>query len=108
MRGHLVIRQQMPQRRRRALVEQDAHLRRSQGASGCVLQHSACLFKRDTGEQGDHFADRYTVFEVFEQGGNRHSRTAEYPGSANTFRVAFHHRTGSPINHANDGSTGPL
>lgn len=87
---NFVPRQQVPQGRWRALIEENPHLRRSQGAPGGVLQYSACLLQGDAGEQLNELSDGDTVFKVLEQGRDRHARTSENPCSADAFGVAFH------------------
>lgn len=64
-----------------------------ESAARRVLQHSACLVKADAREQLDKLADWYTVLEILEQGGNRHARATEHPGSTDPLRVAFYSGT---------------
>ena len=94
--GYSVTRQQVAQWRRSTLIKQDAHsgLGSSQGAARCVLQHRTGLLKGNAREESDDFADRHAVFEIFEEGGNGHTRSTEYPRSADALGVAFHRCTG--------------
>lgn len=87
-----MTRQKLPQRYRRTLIEKYAHLRRGQSAAGSVLQHGARLLQRDTREQFNDLADWHAIFEVLEEGRDRYTRTAEHPGTADTFGIAFHRR----------------
>ena len=86
----------MAQWRRSTLIKQDAHsgLGSSQGAARCVLQHRTGLLKGNAREEGDNLPDRYTVLEIFEKGGNGHTRSTEYPRAADALGVAFHRCTG--------------
>lgn len=57
----------MPKRRRRALVEENPHLRCcGQCALGGVLQNGTCLLERDARKKLDELPDLNTVFEVLE------------------------------------------
>ena len=85
-----MVSQQVAQRRRSALIEEDAHSSCRESAACGVLQHGPRLLESDTGKQCNHFADRHTVFEVLEERGDGHTRAPKYPGSAHAFRVAFY------------------
>jgi hypothetical protein len=66
-RDHLMIQQQVAQRCGCALIEQDAHLRRSQRTARGVTQHGTRLFQRNARKQINELADRHTIFEVLEE-----------------------------------------
>lgn len=84
-----MLRKRIAQRDRGALVEQDAHLGRSQGARLCMLQDGARLFQCDAWEPLNELGHQSAVFEVLEQCCHRHSGTSKYPRSANAVRVAL-------------------
>ena len=77
------------ERRRGALIEQDAHLRCAQTTTSRVLQDRAHLLYGDAREPFDEFVGRRIVFEILEEGSDRHPSTAEHPGAAATRRVVF-------------------
>lgn len=87
------------------MVEQDSHLRGGKSAAGGVFKYGAGLLKRDAREQLDELPDRYSVFEVLEQGSDWHACTAEYPSPADAFDVALDGGTAGPVKHAADAST---
>jgi hypothetical protein len=93
------------QRDRGTLVEQDAHLDRSQGAPLRVLQHSAYLLESHTGEPLDELRRQCTVLEVLEEGCNWYSRASKDPRSADAVWVALDYGAGRPIDHGKDAST---
>ena len=62
------------QRRRRALVKQNAHLRHFERTSCCVLEHGAGLIDSHAGKPIDKLVYRGVVFEVLEQRGDGHPR----------------------------------
>lgn len=64
-----------------------------------MLQHSASLGERDPGEPVDEILKLGTVFEVLEQGGNRHPGSTEDPGAADPCWIAFNSGTGGPVDH---------
>jgi len=92
--GHRMTGQQMMQRCRSALIKQNPHLRREQGAARCVLQYRASLLKGNAREKRHELTNRHIVFQVFEERCNGYTRAAEHPCTADTLRVAFHCRTG--------------
>jgi len=88
--GYFVPGQEMPQWRRRALIEEDPHLRGGHGTAGSVLQYPARLLQRDTWKQLDELADWNAVLQVFEKRGDRHACATKDPRSADALGVAFH------------------
>jgi hypothetical protein len=82
-----MLRKRIAQRDRGALVEQYAHLGRSQRAPLRVLQDGADLFECDAWEPLNELGHQGTVFEVLEQCCHRHSGPSEHPRSANPIRV---------------------
>jgi hypothetical protein len=93
------------QRDRSTLVEQDAHLGRSQGALLRVLQDSAYLLESHAGEPLDELRCKCAVLEVFEKRCNWHSRTSKDPRSADAVWVPLDCGAGGPINHGRNAST---
>ena len=55
-----------------------------------MFKDGTSLFERNAGKQLDELPDRNPVFEVLEEGGDRHACAAEQPGSANALNVALH------------------
>jgi len=81
------------------LIEQDAQLRRGQGAAGRVLQDGTDLIRRYARKPFHELRDESTVFQVFEQGCHRDTGAAEHPGSTHTFRAPLNGWTRGPIDH---------
>jgi len=98
-RDHLMTTEMPAQRGQCALVEEDAHSSRGQSTSRDMLQDSMHLLDCDAREPCDKVSHGCTTFEVFKEGGDRHSRTLEDPGSADTLRVTLNSRTGRPVDH---------
>ena len=88
-RRDLVVRQEVPQRHRRALIEKDAHLRGCERAARGVLEHRTNLLDRHAGEPLGELVDGRAVLEILEQRGEGNARAAEQPGAADAIRVAF-------------------
>lgn len=97
--------QGIPQRDRSTLVEQNAHLGRSQGAPLCVLQDSAHLLESHAGEPFDELRRQRTIFEILEQCCEGHTRTSEDPRSTDALRIALDCGAGGPIDHGRNAST---
>ena len=76
-RRNLMRPQRFAQRNRCALIEQYAHLGRSQSTPRSVFQHGANLVQRHPGEQIDKLTGRDAVFEILEQGGDGHASASE-------------------------------
>jgi hypothetical protein len=74
--------QGIPQRDGGTLVEQNAHLGRSQGALLCVLQDSADLFQSHAREPLDELRCQRTILEVLEQCCSRNACASKDPCSA--------------------------
>ena len=64
--GNFVVRQTLPQRRRYSLIEQYAHLRRSERAARRMFKHGANLFQGDAGKPFHELSYRRAVFEILE------------------------------------------
>ena len=88
------------ERRRGALIEQDAHLRCAQTTTSRVLQDRAHLLYGDAREPFDEVASRRIVLEILEEGSDWHTSTAEHPSSAVPFRVSRDRLAGRPVSHA--------
>jgi len=101
-----MLRQELAQRDRCALVEKYPHLGRGQGAPGRMLEHGADLLMGNAREPIQKLRDLGAVFEVLKKGRNRHARAAEHPGSTHTFGITLHGRAGRPVNHALHPTTG--
>ena len=100
-----MLRQGIAQRDRGALVEQYAHLGRSQRTSCCVLQDRARLPEGDAWKPLDELRHQRPVLEVLEQRRHRYARTPEHPGSANAIRVPLDRRTSRPVDHGENAIT---
>ena len=100
-----VTRQEVAERSRRALVEKDLHLRIRQCALRGVLQDRVNLLRSGPFEPFDEVVDRGSIFQVLEQRGDRHSRTAKDPCATHTLGIAFDSGAGVPVDHGNDGSS---
>ena len=85
-----MVRQMKPQRRRSALIEEDAHLRRREGAARCVFKHGANLLEGDPGEPFDEMPYRRAIFQILEEGSDRHASSAEDPCATDAFGIALH------------------
>jgi hypothetical protein len=99
---------EMAQRDRGALVEQDAHLGRSQSAPLCVLQNCADLLQGHAGKPLDELRCQRTVLEVLEKRCNWYSSTSKHPCSADAVWVALDCGASRPIDHGRDASTSAL
>ena len=64
-----------------------------------MLQDVPDLFHSDARKPLDKLRYERTVFQIFEQRCNRHSRPAEYPSATDALRIAFYRRARGPINH---------
>ncbi len=85
----LVLRQELTQGCRSALIEQNAHLRWGKRAPRSMLQHGANLFNSDAREPLDKLRDECAVFQVFKQSGYGHARTRKHPRATNAVGIAF-------------------
>src|SRR5689334_9944793 len=70
-----------------------------------MLQNRANLLKRNARKPIHELRDQSAVFEVFEQGCDRHASSAEDPSSAHAFRIPLDRGTRGPIDHAANGTT---
>lgn len=104
-RGDFMLRQGIAQRDRRPLVEQDAHLGRSQRTACCVLQDSTRLPEGDAWKPLDELRDQGAVLEVLEQRRHGYAGTPEHPGSADAIRIALDRRTSRPVDHGENAIT---
>lgn len=93
-RGHVVFWQKLPQRRRRSLIEEDAHSSRGQGAERSVFEHGARLFESDSREPLDELRDGRAVFQVLEQGSDGDACPTKHPGATQAFGIALDSVTG--------------
>ena len=73
-----------------------------------MLQDSASLFDGNAREPLYELVYGGIVFEVLEEGCDRHTRTPEYPRAAQDSMVLFNSGARRPINHADDRSTGGM
>lgn len=89
----------LPQRNRRSLVEQDAHLCGQQSGPGRMFQDMACLRQGNTWEPFDELVNRGIFLKVFKERSNRNSRTTKDPGPTQALRVTLNIGTRRPINH---------
>jgi hypothetical protein len=64
-----------------------------------MLQHGFRHFSGDPGKPGEKVVDSCAAFKIFEQRLNGDSRTAKYPGAANSIRIALHSGARRPIQH---------
>ena len=94
-----VLDQSFAKRCRRALIEQDIHSGRFQGAASRVLEHGPGLFGGDPRKPIDEIVKRGVVLKVLEQRRNRHARPCEDPSSADATGVPFSGRASRPIDH---------
>lgn len=90
----VMIAEELPQRNRRTLVEENAH--RSSGfyetLTG-VFEDRLDLIPRDPGEPLDEVRDGRTTLDVLEERRHGHSRVAEDPGTAHATLDALHRGT---------------
>ncbi len=70
-----------------------------------MLQHGASLLDGDSGEPLDELRYERTVFEVLEERGDRHPRTAKHPRATHAFGVAFNSWASRPIDHTANSTT---
>jgi hypothetical protein len=70
-----------------------------------MLQDSASLFDRNPGKPLDELENRGVIFEVLEQGCDRHTRAPEDPCAAQDGGILFYGCATGPVDHAKDGST---
>ena len=85
--------QQMMQRSRRALIEENAHDSDwGQSTASRMLQHGACLLQGDALKQRSELADWNAVFEILEERSDGHPRAAKHPRPAPALGVAFRSR----------------
>jgi hypothetical protein len=96
---NLVLRQELTQWNRGALIEENAHLRGGECTSRSMLQYSANLFNGDTREPLDELRHECTVLKILEQGGDRNARARKHPRTTYALGVAFDRRTCGPVNH---------
>lgn len=87
------------QRGGRALIEEDSHSGRSQGAPCRMLQNGANLLRGYTGEPVHEFRDLSAILEILEQGRHGNPSAAKYPSAAYAFGVTLDEWAGRPINH---------
>ena len=73
-----------------------------------MFQHGANLLDSDSREPFNELGHQGAVLEVLKERCDLHSRPAKHPGATHALRVAFNGRTGRPINHVLDGTTGTL
>ncbi len=97
--------QPVAKRRWRALIKQNAHLRRVHRAASGMLQDSTYLFKCDAREPLDELVHWCIVLEILEEGSHRHAGAPEHPSSAEPLRVLLDCVAGGPVNHARKVST---
>ena len=64
--GNVVRGQQLSQRDRGTLIEENSHSGGGQGASSSVLQDCSDLFERDPGEPFHEVRDERAIFEILE------------------------------------------
>jgi len=88
------------------LVEEYAHLGRSQGATRRMLQYGANLLNCDAGEPLNELRYERPIFEILEERCDGHSGTTKYPGATHALGIAFDRRTCGPVNHGLHGTTG--
>ena len=100
-----MMRQMMPQRRRCSLIEEDAHLRWSEGAARRVFKHGAHLLERDAGEPFDKLPHRRPIFKILKECNHRHSGPAKHPGATDALRVTLYCFARGPVDHDGDDST---
>ena len=100
-----MLRQQQPEWRRSTLVEQYAYLGRSQSAARRMLQYGAYLLNGDAGKPFNELRYERAIFEVLEEGGDRHSSAVKHPSPAHALRIAFDSRACRPINHELNDTT---
>jgi hypothetical protein len=70
-----------------------------------MLENRANLLKRNTRKPLHELRDQSAVFEVLEQGCDRHAGSAEEPSSAHAFGIPLDGGTRGPIDHAVNGTT---
>ena len=88
--GDFVVRQMVPQGSWRALVEKDAHLRRDERTARRMLEYSANLLERDAWKPFDELPHRRSVFEIFKEGSDGHTSSAEHPDATDAIRVTLY------------------
>src|SRR5262245_28995505 len=64
-----------------------------------MLKHRYGHLSGDSRKPGKEIVDPRAAFKIFEQGFNRHSSAAKYPGAANPIRIALDSRARRPIQH---------
>ena len=64
-----------------------------------MLQHAARLLLCDARKPLQKILHRGAIFNVLEQGSDRHASTTKYPRTADSISVAFDGGTGGPIDH---------
>ena len=94
-----MLRERLPERNRRSLVKQNAHLCGQQSGLCRVFQYVARLSQRDTGKPFDELVDGGIFFQILEERGNRNPRASENPSTTYAIRVALDIGAGRPINH---------
>ena len=87
-----MLRQRVTQRFRSTLIEQYAHLCGGEGATCGVVQYRADLFESDTREPVHKLRHKSAVLKILEERRHGHASTAEYPSTADAFRVPLNGR----------------
>ena len=54
-----------------------------------MIEDNTNLFQRNARKPFDKLRSRSPILKVFKECGNRDTRPAKYPGSADTFGIAF-------------------
>ena len=70
-----------------------------------MIKNGTHLFQRNPRKPLDKLWRGSSVLKILKQRGNGNPRAAEYPSSADTFRVTLHCRTIRPIDHVQDSTT---
>lgn len=94
-----MLRQGLPNRNGRALIEEYAHLRGGQGTSCGVLEDDANLFGADVRKPFDELAGGGAILAVLEQGRNGNAGTLEHPGATDALRMSLNRWARGPIDH---------
>jgi hypothetical protein len=87
-----------------ASIEEDAHLRRGQGALRGVFQNLSHLLECDA-LTFHKLRDEPTVFQVLEQCRDRYSTTTEHASTTDALGITFYSGTRGPVDHSKYGIT---
>lgn len=94
-----VASQELTERDRRALIEQNAQLRRRDSTARSMREDGPHLFERNARKPLEELMQRHVVFEILEQGRDGDTRATEQPRTAVPLVVLFDRIAGGPVDH---------